>query len=73
VATRAARLVTRFAFDVLGLTQIRADVLQRNLASRRLLDKLGFQLSRAAPGGEGGGDDADACCLYVLRYDQGRL
>jgi [ribosomal protein S5]-alanine N-acetyltransferase len=73
VATCAARLVTRFGFDVLGLEEIRGEVLLRNRASRRLLDKLGFQQSCAAEVGEGSSDDADACCIYVLRHDQGRL
>ena len=39
MATCAARQVVRFAFDSLGLSEIRAEALESNLASRRVLEK----------------------------------
>jgi len=41
-ALEAARLVVEHAFDVIGLRRLEADVDPRNLASLRLLDRLGF-------------------------------
>ena len=43
LGTAAARLVLRFAFERMGLTEVRADCLQRNAGSRRVLAKLGFE------------------------------
>jgi RimJ/RimL family protein N-acetyltransferase len=43
LGTAAARLVVRFAFDVLNVGEVRADCLQRNAASMRVLEKLGFE------------------------------
>jgi [ribosomal protein S5]-alanine N-acetyltransferase len=42
-ATAAARLIVRFGFDSLGLHRIWATHHPDNLASRRVLDKLGFR------------------------------
>ena len=49
LGTAAARLVTRYAFETLGLADIRAETLRRNHASRRLLEKLGFRHHHAYP------------------------
>jgi [ribosomal protein S5]-alanine N-acetyltransferase len=45
----AIRMVTRYAFSEVGLSEIRAEVLQRNRASIRLLEKTGFNLARVLP------------------------
>lgn len=58
----AARRVTAYGFGTLGLAQVQAEVLQRNPASIRLLEKAGFQ-RRAAFRSE---DDGEACFLYGL-------
>jgi ribosomal-protein-alanine N-acetyltransferase len=42
IGISAAQLVTGYAFSTLGLAEMHAEVLQRNLASRRLLEKLVF-------------------------------
>jgi [ribosomal protein S5]-alanine N-acetyltransferase len=45
----AAEMVVSYAFREVGLREIRAEVLQRNLASIRLLEKTGFQLTQILP------------------------
>lgn len=49
VGTAAVRLALRYGFEVLRLHQVRAEVLQRNLASIRLLEKSGFCFVRLQP------------------------
>jgi ribosomal-protein-alanine N-acetyltransferase len=66
VGTSAARLVTGYAFSTLGLAEIQAEVLQRNLASRRLLEKVGFHLLRSIPGDPHPDTDVEDCFLFVL-------
>ena len=44
VMTRAVALACEEAFDRLGIVRISADVRAENIASRRLLEKNGFQL-----------------------------
>lgn len=44
LGTEAAHSVLRFAFDALGVSEVRAEAAARNLASRRILAKLGFVL-----------------------------
>lgn len=66
IGTAAVRLVTGYAFDTLRLVKIQAEVLQRNVASRRVLEKAGFRLQRAAAAEPTSGDDSD-CFMYVLR------
>jgi [ribosomal protein S5]-alanine N-acetyltransferase len=44
--TAASRLVVQYGFDEVGLPEIRAEVLERNPASIRLLEKTGFELVR---------------------------
>lgn len=64
IGTSAARVATSYAFDTLGLTEIQAEVVQRNAASVRLLEKLGFHLLRAVPGGAA--TDSEACFVFAL-------
>lgn len=65
IGTSAARVAADYAFAKLGLTEIDAEVLQCNVRSVRLLEKLGFRLLRTIPAEESA--DADACFIYVLR------
>ena len=66
IGTSAAHLVTHYAFSTLGLAEIQAEVLQRNLASRRLLEKVGFQLLRSIPGDPHSDTNFEDCFLFVL-------
>ena len=66
LGTAAAQLVTHYAFHTLGLAEIQAEVLQRNLASRHVLEKLGFQLERDLPGDSQAEMGSEDCYLYVL-------
>lgn len=66
ICTAAGRLVTRYAFDTLRLAEIRAEVLQRNAASIRVLERLGFQLDRAVPCDPHSETDNEDCYIYVL-------
>lgn len=43
IGTAAARLAIRYAFTTIGLTEVHAEVLERNPASIRLLEKIGFR------------------------------
>ncbi|MEP0746975.1 GNAT family N-acetyltransferase [Trichocoleus sp. AS-A1] len=45
-ATEAASAVLRYAFDVLGIEQVVADVDEPNEASIRLLERLGMSQTR---------------------------
>jgi [ribosomal protein S5]-alanine N-acetyltransferase len=66
IGTSAARLVTGYAFSTLGLAEIQAEALQRNLASRRLLERVGFHLLRTIPGDPHSETDFEDLCLFVL-------
>ena len=66
LGTAAAQLVTGYAFSTLGLAEIHAEVLQRNLASQRLLAKVGFRLLRTIPGDPHSDTDGEACFLFGL-------
>ncbi|MCK5688035.1 GNAT family N-acetyltransferase [Myxococcota bacterium] len=44
IATAAASLAVRYAQNELGLRRLRSRCLENNAASRRVLEKLGFQL-----------------------------
>ena len=66
IGTSAAHLVTGYAFSTLGLAKIQAEVLQRNRASRRLLEKVGFHLLRTIPGDPHSDTDFEDCFLFVL-------
>jgi RimJ/RimL family protein N-acetyltransferase len=43
--TEGAACATEFAFESLGLARLRATVLRSNLASRRVLERLGFTIT----------------------------
>lgn len=45
IGSAAVSLATHYAFTELGLQEVRAEVLQRNAASIRLLEKCGFKLA----------------------------
>ena len=64
IGTSAARLAASYAFNTLGLRELEAEVLQRNVRSVRLLEKVGFQLLRTVPAGAAA--DAEACFIYTL-------
>jgi [ribosomal protein S5]-alanine N-acetyltransferase len=66
LGTAATRLVARFGFETLGLAQIRAELLQSNRASRRMLEKAGFALQAVIPDFEPGGAHPEDGYLYVL-------
>lgn len=59
--TEAARLAIGYAFEELGLAEIHGEVLQRNGASIRVLEKAGFQRDRAITA-----DDGEDCYIYTL-------
>ncbi len=66
MGTAAAHLVIDYAINLLGLVEIQAEVLQRNIASIRLLEKVGFHLLRTLPGDPQSDTDSEDCFLYVL-------
>lgn len=66
IGTSAAHLVIDYAINILGLVEIQAEVLQRNLASIRLLEKVGFHLMRIMPGDPRSATDSEDFFLYVL-------
>ena len=49
LGTAAAQLVTHYAFAVLGLAEIEAEALERNVGSIKLLEKAGFRRVCAIP------------------------
>jgi ribosomal-protein-alanine N-acetyltransferase len=53
LATEAARMFIDIGFNQLGLTRIIAGINARNIASQRVVEKLGFTIARS---GEGGGN-----------------
>ncbi len=65
IGTAAARLVLDYGLRELALQEVQAEVLQRNLGSVRLLEKLGFNRLRSVPGTESA--DGEALFLYSLR------
>lgn len=71
VATRAARLMARFAFDHLGLFALHLHTATGNAASRRVAQAIGFRhvgvLRNAMPDGATG--DPDAARTDVDLYD----
>ncbi|MGW0507470.1 GNAT family N-acetyltransferase [Micromonospora sp. NPDC003241] len=70
-ATRAVRLLTRWGFDHVGLARIWAGTLPENLASQRVLEKVGFRreglLRGRLLGAEGA--RADSTVYGLLRTD----
>ena len=66
IGASAAHLVIDYAINILGLVEIQAEVLQRNMASIRLLEKVGFHLMRTIPGDPQSDTDFEDLFLYVL-------
>lgn len=69
-ATAANRRVLRFGFEELGLDKVFARPLERNAASRRVLDKLGFDARGTETHEHPKWTDDDRVVRYVLRRDQ---
>lgn len=65
VGSTAVSMASRYAFAELGLDEIRAEVLQRNAASIRLLEKCGFELDRVL---EPSADEPETLLLYKRRF-----
>ena len=66
IGTSAARLVVGYAFERLGLSVIQAELLRSNEASRRVLEKLGFNFVRDLSDDPQAGADRQDCCVYAL-------
>jgi [ribosomal protein S5]-alanine N-acetyltransferase len=64
IGTSAVCLASDYALRKLGIEELQAEVLQRNRASIRLLEKAGFALLRAVQGTSDAGGDPEACYLY---------
>ena len=64
--TAAVQLVSRYAFHMLGLAEIQAEILQRNQASIRLLEKCGFRRVCITAGGTQTASPSEVCLLYAL-------
>jgi ribosomal-protein-alanine N-acetyltransferase len=67
IGTSAARVVIPYAFNALGLAEIRAEFLQSNAASKRVLEKLGFHFVRTIPGDLQTDNGSQDCFQYVLQ------
>ena len=67
-ATAAGKQILRFAFATLDIDYVRALTLRRNSASRRVLEKLGFELEVVEEPEAAGsaGDSHDTCAHYML-------
>lgn len=63
IGSTAARMAVRYALFDLGMREIRAEVLQRNPASIRLLEKAGFSKVRDLPPTD---VEPEAMVLYAL-------
>ena len=67
LGTAAARMALSYGFRELGLEEVRAEVLQRNPVSIRMLEKLGFRLVRVlAPTAA----EPEVMCLYARLADE---
>ncbi len=66
IATVAAQMVIRFAFESLRINEIRAELLQSNVASIRVLEKLGFLMAEVIPNFETSDAGSEDGFLYVL-------
>lgn len=63
IGTSAVHLVSQYAFAKLGLTELHAEVLARNRASIRLLEKAGFRRLGVKPPTA---TEPEELVLYVL-------
>lgn len=69
-ATRGTRQVIAFAFDDLGLAELFARPLERHVASRRVLDKLGFAPTGVELHEHPKWGEDDPVVRYVLSRDE---
>jgi RimJ/RimL family protein N-acetyltransferase len=69
-ATQAVRLLLEFAFSELGLERVFATPLERNLASRRVLEKNGLEVARTYPNTEEKWEPTDMFMEYALTRDE---
>jgi RimJ/RimL family protein N-acetyltransferase len=67
IATSAARLVTGYAFETLGLVEVQSEFDKRNVASRRVFEKLGFRYLRDVPADLQSATSLPDGFLYVLQ------
>jgi RimJ/RimL family protein N-acetyltransferase len=65
VATRAVRLLARWAHDELGLTRIEIHTHTDNLASRRVAEKAGFRDTGELTGAPRGGVEEPVYAVYA--------
>ena len=63
----AVELAIGYGFKELGLVEVCAEVLTRSVASRRILDKLGFRIERSAASNPQQSSGSEDCCTYALR------
>ena len=68
--TEAGRLVLDYAFSKLGLSQVKADCLSENFASRRVLEKLGFTEHAVIPDYRTSGGKNIEGLLYVIEHSE---
>jgi [ribosomal protein S5]-alanine N-acetyltransferase len=68
--TAAVKLAISYGFKELGLAEVCAEVLKRNVASRRILDKLGFRIERSIANNPQPGSASEDCCTYALRIHE---
>lgn len=69
-ATQAVGLLLEFAFSELGLERVFATPLERNLASRRVLEKNGLEVARTYPNTEEKWEPTDMFMEYALTRDE---
>ena len=73
LGTRFALMLHRFGFDLLGLERIYITVIPANVASRRLFEKLGYQLDDSAEARELADEETDvAMSLARSAFDRAR-
>jgi [ribosomal protein S5]-alanine N-acetyltransferase len=70
LATEACRLVLAYAFDDLDLRLVTAGCLERNAASRRVLEKLGFCLQQVRPTFFHKTQQQEPACFFELSRKQ---
>ncbi|MDR7314875.1 GNAT family N-acetyltransferase [Brevibacillus nitrificans] len=69
-ATEAARALTAYSFEVIGLDRMYAKADPRNKGSLKIFEKLGFTFERELQGLSGDDEDCNGELLYVLAKEQ---